>query len=77
MTNVPERIRKIWTDMYKLFDRYYLMENTEESWQAFWADAHKLREESGFNKQITEACFLISDYIATRMKAEIEAQNAV
>ena len=43
MTNVPERIREMWREVYVLFDKHFLMDaSKQESWDAFWEDAHPL-----------------------------------
>ena len=43
MTNVPDRIREMWKDVYVLFDKHFLMDcSNQDSWKAFWADASEL-----------------------------------
>lgn len=43
MTNVPDRIREFWKDIYILFDRHYLMDvSQEQSWINFWDDGNKI-----------------------------------
>ena len=43
MTNVPDNIREMWREVYVLFDKHFLMDvSKDESWQAFWDDAHVL-----------------------------------
>lgn len=70
MTNVPDRIRKTWKDLYKLFDIHYRMKNTEADWAAFWRDATVIYEESGQNERVMEALILIADVFSDRMKAD-------
>lgn len=36
MTNVPNAIREMWSDVYVLFDTHYLMPNTTEAWAEYW-----------------------------------------
>ena len=36
MTNVPNDIREMWSDVYILFDTHYLMPNTTEAWSEYW-----------------------------------------
>lgn len=70
MTNVPQNIRNIWTDIYKLFDLFYLMQNTEDDWNKFWTEGKRIWENSGKSHRVMEAISLVSDVIADRMKGE-------
>lgn len=74
MTNVPEPVREMWTDLYKLFDVHYLMENSEKAWTAFWNEARNLWEKHGRNDFILDGSWLVASYIEQRMK---QAKNAV
>ena len=67
ITNVPEEIRSIWTEMYKLFDKHYLMENNEESWQKFWDEAVAIYYHSGEKPYVKDGLVAISDAIGERM----------
>lgn len=42
MTNVPQKIRDLWSDIYVLFDRNYLMPNTQDAWDSFWKQAMEI-----------------------------------
>lgn len=43
MTNVPDRIREFWKDIYILFDKHFLMDvSDQESWVSFWEDGNKI-----------------------------------
>ena len=42
MTNVPEKIREAWKDVYVLFDTSYSMDGSDEAWKAYWDKANKL-----------------------------------
>ena len=44
MTNVPQNIRDMWTDIYVLFDTHYNMKNDAESWKKFWERTAEIRE---------------------------------
>ena len=68
MTNVPDNIREIWTDLYKLFDRHYLMENNEADWKSFWDDAKDIYVKYNGNLRVLQGAGLISDVIGDRMK---------
>ena len=70
MTNVPKEIRDIWTDLYKLFDRYFLITGSDEEWIAFWDEATKLRERSGNNQHLNEMIDAIADYLGDRTKKQ-------
>ena len=76
MTNVPEPVRKMWTDLYVFFDTHYRMENTEEAWKGFWEEAEKLWDKHGRNPLITGGVMLVVDYISERMKAACSANMA-
>lgn len=43
MTNVPQNLRDLWSDIYILFDRNYLMPNTQEAWDSFWKQAMQIQ----------------------------------
>lgn len=50
MTNVPDRIREAWKDIYVLFDTHYSMDcSSPEAWNQYWAKAceiwNKYRED--------------------------------
>ena len=70
MTNVPQDIRERWTDLYKLFDRFFLMQNTDEDWNAFWTEAKALLKKGHGNIRLQEGIYVIADYFSDRMKAE-------
>ena len=70
MTNVPGNIREMWTDLYKLFDKHYLLQNTAEEWQAFWDDAEILYEKYGRNERYSEGIALVSGLIGDRFKED-------
>ena len=74
MTNVPDPVREMWTDLYKLFDIHYLMENTDEAWASFWNDSSMLWEKHGRNSFIVDGAWIVAKYIEHRMK---QAGNAI
>lgn len=48
MTNVPDRIREFWKEIYILFDKHFLIDvNNQDSWIAFWADANVIIQKYG------------------------------
>ena len=68
MTNVPQEIRTIWTDLYKLFDLHWKMDGSAEAWKAYWDDANKIWNGSNKNERVLEAVNLIADTIGDRFK---------
>lgn len=68
MTNVPQRIRDLWTDVYVLFDRNYLMENTEEAWGSFWKQAEDIGEKYKGCPYLPKMLDVIVEMIEDRMK---------
>ena len=71
MTNVPNEIREMWADVYKLFDMNYLMPNTEEAWGNFWEQALKLYDKYNRSKNIISLVIGVTDIIDNRMKQEL------
>lgn len=72
MTNVPNNIRQMWTDVYVLFDLHYLIPNTEEAWNAFWADAVKLHEKYGKQNIVVSMIMVATEIIENRMREEAD-----
>ena len=70
MTNVPDPVREIWTEMYKLFDRYYKMENEVGDWKKFWDEVEELYRKHGKNVRIRDMALVVADMIGDCMKAE-------
>lgn len=70
MTNVPQRIRDLWTDMYVLFDRNYLMPNTREAWDSFWKQAGAVGEKYKGCPYLAKMFDIVILMIEDRMKAE-------
>ena len=44
MTNVPQKIRDGWADIYRWFDANYNMDGSDEAWDAFWKTGLEIRE---------------------------------
>ena len=42
MTNVPDKIREAWADVYRLFDTSYPMDGSQEAWKQYWDKANAL-----------------------------------
>lgn len=64
MTNVPQDIREIWTDLYKLFDVHFKMDvHSVSDWTKFWNDGSAIWEKSGRNKYVLALINAAADYI--------------
>lgn len=77
MTNVPDEIRIIWTDLYKFFDTHYLMGNTEEAWKQFWDEARGLWTKHAEHRIITDGIMMVAEVISDRMKQEYKAKEGL
>ena len=47
MTNVPQKIRDAWADIYKLFDVSYSMDGSDKAWEQYWNKATELIKKYG------------------------------
>ena len=70
MTNVPQRVRDLWTDVYVLLDRNYLMENNKDSWDSFWQQATEIGEKYKGCPYLIQMFDVVSSMISDRMKRE-------
>ena len=68
MTNVPNNMREMWTDLYILYDSHYNMKNTEEDWNNFWTEATKLYLKYNGNLMLVKFVDAIAEEYGTRMK---------
>ena len=62
MTNVPNEIREMWADVYRLFDVNYNMENNADSWKKFWDQAEVIRQKYD-PYQVGALLLVVSDMI--------------
>lgn len=69
-TNVPDHLRAMWTDIYKLFDLNYQMQNTVEDWNKFWNQAKEIYEKHGKTDRLMDMITLVANMICDRMKAD-------
>lgn len=76
-TNVPDAIRAIWTDLYKLFDTHYLMSNTEADWMLFWKEAEQVWLKYGKSDRVMDGINLVSEMIRDKFIAEEEKAKEV
>lgn len=71
MTNVPENIRTIWTDLYKLFDKHYPMDiASQEAWDAYWKDAIELTQKYQKYDCIIDFVGFISEFLCKLKSGE-------
>ena len=70
MTNVPQRIRDLWTDVYVLFDRNYLMPNTAEAWDSFWKQTAEISLKYEGCPYLVKMFDVVCTIIEDRMKRE-------
>ena len=68
MTNVPDTIREMWADLYRLFDSSYLMPNTPDAWNAYWDKAKDIYEKYDKSTRVLDFIALISKMIEDKMK---------
>lgn len=66
MTNVPNDIREMWADVYRLFDVNYNMTNDAESWKKFWDQAEQLNKKHN-NYYLMALVMIVSDMIEGHM----------
>ena len=62
MTNVPNDIREMWADVYRLFDSHWNMKHDAESWQQFWEQAQELNDKH-HNRHFMALAVIVSDMI--------------
>lgn len=65
MTNVPDRIREFWKDVYVLFDKNFLMDvSKQESWEQYWLDACEIIKKYEEIPSIIDLLSVISEMIS-------------
>ena len=47
MTNVPQKIRDAWADVYRLFDASYTMDGSDSAWEEYWNKANAMVQKYG------------------------------
>lgn len=75
MTNVPENLREMWSDVYKLFDINYKMENTPASWNRYWDQVEQLIKKHNRYPYVMDLARIVSEMIEYRMKSETNGNN--
>lgn len=74
MTNVPNAIREMWSDVYVLFDTHYLMPNTTEAWSEYWERCADLCIKYYKSKDVIIMMSMVSELLENVVKGR---QNAV
>ena len=64
MTNVPDKIREAWADVYRLFDVSYQMDGTPLAWIQYWDKANKLVQKYGDDIPLLELLEAVAHMIA-------------
>jgi len=70
MTNVPDDIREMWSDVYKLFDNNYKMQNKIEEWNKFWSQAESISKKHIHQTRVMDMILIVAKMIEDRMKEE-------
>ena len=68
MTNLPNDIRQMWADAYKLHDIHAKMQNTAEDWELFWKDAREISEKYGGHPLVVQLITTLMLYMEECMK---------
>ena len=74
MTNVPNDLRSVWTDLYVLFDKHFLMNlDSQEDWNKFWADASAIVEKWEYMPCLIDFVSTIAEFITKMQKRQNKA----
>lgn len=64
MTNVPQKIRDAWKEIYVLFDMSYgSVDGTEEAWTAYWNKASEIYEKYKQDIDLTKIIEAVVDML--------------
>ena len=78
MTNVPNEIRQMWTDVYVLFDLHFKMPNTAEAWKEYWEQAEKIRQKHGGDEFLVKLIGVVTEmleYYVPKKPCTLEDMN--
>lgn len=74
MTNVPTDLREVWTDLYKLFDKHFLMNlDDQDDWNKYWADATSIVEKWHYMPCLIDFVSTIAEFIVKMQKRQNKA----
>lgn len=66
MTNVPDRVRNLWKELYILFDKNFLMDvSNQENWDRFWEEGVEIVKRYNEIPGIIDMLSVISTMIST------------
>ncbi len=64
MTNVPDDIRALWVDVYKMFDLHYRMDiASTNAWEAFWHDSAEIWDKYGRKDAVVGLLASVADLL--------------
>lgn len=64
MTNVPDDVRAMWVDVYKLFDLHYRMDiASTDAWEAFWHDSAEIWDKYGRKDSVVGLLASVADLL--------------
>lgn len=71
MTNVPNDLREMWADIYRLFDINYKMPNTDKAWQTLCEQSVALYiKYKKYQRHVADLATVVSNIINDRIKDE-------
>ena len=74
MTNVPTDLREVWTDLYKLFDKHFLMNlDDQDDWKKYWADASNIIQKWNYMTCLIDFVTTIAEFIVKMRKRQEKA----
>ena len=63
MTNVPDKIRDAWKDLYILFDTNFNMDGSDKAWEKYWSHATQLIKKYGDEIPLLEMTEAIARFL--------------
>lgn len=74
MTNVPTDLREVWTDLYKLFDKHFMMNlDDQDDWKKYWADASNIVQKWHYMPCLIDFVSTIAEFIVKMRKRQEKA----
>ena len=70
MTNVPQELRDMWADVYRLFDSHYNMKNTPEAWKEYWDRVAEINDKYK-NPHLIGLTIIVSDMIEQHITEKV------
>ena len=63
MTNVPDKIRDAWKDLYILFDTNFNIDGSDKAWEKYWNQATELIKKYGDEIPLLEMTEAIARFL--------------